>query len=343
MRTRSLSIPIALLLACLPATAEQRLSLHPDSSPKSRSDFIEAIDRYHETICTSVINFGEGMDRWLSNRFRDSTQPARTNRPPLVYDLERLAHAEGSQLILSPYFDLRDADGFSAGLRLRGKLELPRVSDRLDLVFDSDYNEGDLTPEIKEANRARIGNDERGAAGLRLRLSDDLKFRPSLELGLKFKPDPLPRIGLRLRLAHENGTFTTRFIQRFFWEGKNGWGERSSLDFEKSVRDEYLVRLNTSILWTETSEGVQAGETLQLYRFLSNRRAVGLKFGVYGPVEPSVHVETYSARVSWRQRMHHNWLFIKVEPGFDWPHDRDYKTTPVVQVVMDIIFGDWVD
>ncbi len=339
MRLRLSFFFVCLLGAAHLAAAEPAAA--PEAKPPYR--FIDTIDRYHEAVCCFVINASEGADTWLASRFRDSSQPARPERPRLVYDTAMLPYETGSQLILSPYITERKTDGIAAGLRVSGKLQLPRLSERVDLVFDSDYDEGDLTPEIRSADRTKKSSDERGIANLRLRLSDNLKVRPSLELGLKFKPDPRPRIGFRLKIVHENELFTTRFVQRVFWETHDGWGERSSFDVERMIRDEYLVRLNTSVLWSETSNGVRGGETFQFYRFLSNRRAFGTKLGMYGTLEPSVHIETYSARVSWRQRMHRDWLFIKIEPGFDWPHNRDYKITPTIEVMLDIVFGDWMD
>lgn len=341
--TRTIGL-CAFLFVDWTARAENRPAPVSPSVPRPEpNSFIDAIDRYHDAACSYVLGFGEGMDGWLAKRFRDPTRPAKEDHPPLVYDLDQLVNADGSRIVVSPIIDFREADGASLGLKVSGKLKLPRLSERLDLVFDSDYDETDLTPELTKARDVGLRSGDDGAASLRLRLDDNLKIKPSIEAGLKFKPEPVPRIGLKLRLANKNPEFTTRATQTFFWEREDGWGERTTFDVERGAKDEYLARLGTSLLWSEGSDGVRAGQTLQLYRFLSHRRAMGVKFGVYGPLEPSAYIETYSARLAWRQRVHRDWLFLEIEPGIDWPRDRDYEATPLVQVKLDIIFGDWVE
>ncbi|HMP76650.1 MAG TPA: hypothetical protein PKE12_10180 [Kiritimatiellia bacterium] len=313
------------------------------SRPKPDRSILDTLDRYHAAACSYVIGFGHGMDGWLSTRFRDPETRRRTQATTLLSTPEQLENVDGSRIILSPILEHRDGDGFQFGLKAKGRLHLPQLSERIELLFDSDFDDSDVTPAVSRANDTGLRSGDAGAATLRLRLSDDVKFKPSVEAGLKFKPEPVPRLGLRGRLTHRGDYLTTRFTQTFFWETEDGFGERSSLDFEQSRRNEFLRRLSTSVLWSEGSDGVRGGQTLQLYRFLSNRRAIGLKLGVEGPLEPSAHVETYSARVSYRQRVHRDWLFIEFEPGFDWPRDEDYDAIAVFRVKFDIVIGDWFE
>jgi len=306
-------------------------------------EFLDALDRYHEAASSYVIGFGEGMDGWLSNRFRDPETRGRTRQIPLVYDPQLLDDIDGSRVILSPIFDFREKQGLSPGLKAKGRLRFPQLSERIDLIFDSDFDDTDVTPAVARANDTGLRSGDAGAATLRLRLPDEFKFRTSIEAGLKFKPEPVPRLGVRLRLSKNGDWFNSRFTQTFFWETEDGWGERSSLDFEQIKPNAYLRRLSTSVLWSEGTDGVRGGQTLQLYRFLSNRRAIGLKLGVEGPLEPSVHVERYSTRVSWRQKVHRDWMFIEFEPGIDWPRDEDYEAVAVFRVKLDIVIGDWLE
>jgi hypothetical protein len=311
------------------------------SEPRRERPILDTLDDYHDYISSRVLGFGAGMDGWLSKRLRDPKERADPPPAPPVYDRNNMDEIEASRLILSPIVTFRDGDGLRVGMQSRGKLHLPQVSERLDLIFDSDDGESRTTPGLADVNDVGFREGPSGSAKLRLRLYDDLKFRSSVEAGLKFKPEPVPRLGVRLRLSAHRDSFTARWTQTFFWETEDGFGQRSVIDLDQGEPGRYLRRLSTSILWSEGSDGVRGGQTLQLYKYLSARRVLGVKFGVDGPLEPSAHVETYSVRALWRQRLHREWLFIEIEPGVEWPRERDYDTTPLVRVKLDIIFGDW--
>jgi hypothetical protein len=313
------------------------------SAPRVERSWLDAIDRLHDTACSYIVSWGEGMDGWLADRLRDPRGPRDANRPPLVFEESQAEESEGSRIILTPTFEAREYEGVSLGLKFRAKLSLPRVSRRVDLLFDSDIDDTDLTPNIGRAGDIGQRTPDQGSATLRLRLDDVYKFKTSLDTGLKFKPEPVPRVGLRGRLTHRSTNIAARLTQTFFWDGDEGWGERTTLDLEQSRKDRYIRRSTTSIRWSEGSDGVQGGQTLQFYKFLSRRRAVGFSIAAYGPLEPSAHVDTYSLRGSWRQRIHRDWLFVEIEPGVDWPRDRDYQEVFLIRVKFDIVIGDWIE
>ncbi len=313
------------------------------STPRPDRRWIDTIDRYHEAACGYVVSWGEGMDGWLADRLRDPRQSSDGNQPPLVYEPAQAEESEGSRVILTPVVEAREHSGPSVGLKLRAKLSLPRVSERVDLIFDSDFDDSDLTPNISRAGDVGQRTPDQGAATVRLRLNDVYKFKTSIDTGLKFKPEPVPRIGLRGRLTRPSTNLLARYTQIFFWDGKERLGLRSTLDLEQSKKNVYLRRSSTSIRWSEGSDGVRGGQTFQFYRFLSERRAIGLSIGAFGPLEPSAHVETYSARLSWRRRIHRDWLFMEIETGVDWPRERDYQEVYLARVKFDIVIGDWIE
>lgn len=331
------------LLAAGSATSARAGDILEPSRPDSEKKFINTVDRYHEAASSYVVGLGEGMDGWLDKKLQSPNAPSPDYRTPLLYDAEHLAHAEGSQIILSPTFTRSETRGTVLGLRTRGRLALPRVSDRLDLVFDSDRDDKDLTPDVMNANDTGINSGADAQASLRYVLSKRMRLKPSLEAGLKFKPAPVPKLGLRLRLEHGEPSFTSRLTQKFYWESDDGFGERTTFDFEHGEKNNYLHRLSTAVLWAESSDGVQIGQTLQLYKFLSKRRAAGIKMGWHGPLEPHAYVEEYSAHLYWRQRMHRNWLYLSAEPGLDWPKENGFKTSLFVQVAIEIVIGDWIE
>lgn len=330
----------AVLLAC--AISANALEL---TWPPAKHPWAERIDRAHDAACRLVLNWTEGVDSWLVARFdsRNTTADCPNGEPPLVYRSTDAVEKEGSRIILSPVFDVRDYEGFSLGLKARARLKLPQLSRRLSLIFDSDYDDRDLTPDIAKSQDVGLRSGDRTAANLQYEFEDRWLFKTRLEAGLKFRPEPVPRIGVRGRLSRKVGPATSRFTQTFFWDGDYGWGERSSLDFEKRKRDLYYANLNANVLWAENSDGVQGGSTFQIYRFLNRSRAYGFIAGAYGPLEPRAYVDMYSVRLSWRQKLFRDWLFLEIAPGFDWPEKHDLKQVAIFQIKFDIVIGDWTE
>lgn len=290
-----------------------------------------------------MIEWGDNLDSWLSDRLKPADQPEQSSpqQPPLLRTGREEFDIRGSRIILTPTIEAQDSQGLSVGLKLRARIELPRVSKRIKLIFDSDYDETDLTPEIVRQRDVGLRGDEQPTANLEVDLPPIWKFKMAGETGLKFKPEPQPRFGLRGRLSRTEGEFELKLTQKFFWEGDEGFGERTTLALEQCRKGVFLRRLSTSVLWSESSDGVQGGSTLQMFRYLGGSRALGVSFGANGPLEPEAHVETYSARISFKRRVHRDWLFFEVEPGIDWEREHSFKPTYIVRAKFDLIFGDW--
>ena len=334
-------------LAMASLAAAQAPLIEP-SSPRpevatNRPTISQRIDRKHAAISSYVIGFGEGMDAWISRPFRDRprTQHARVDR--FLNDPRAVEDAPASRVKVTPTFTVRESKGVDVGVRVNGKLRLPRVADRLELIFDSEYDDAEVDNEVRREQRPQITGDQDGAAALRYYLRETLNFKASIDAGLKFKPEPVPRLSLRLRGYHHFEELTTRLGQSFFWETQDGFGTRTQFDLEQQTPQVDLRRLTTGLLWSESSDGVQASEYLSYFRFLTRRRVMGGRVGLSGHLEPHAQTDNYTARLVYRQRVHRDWLFLEIEPGLDWPRDRDFDTTPFVNVKLDIIFGDWED
>ncbi|HAS83157.1 MAG TPA: hypothetical protein DCS43_10920, partial [Verrucomicrobia bacterium] len=71
----------------------------------------------------------------------------------------------------------------------------------------------------------------------------------------------------------------------------------------------------------------------------SSRRSAAIKLGVRGYTHPSLVTDQYLVRVSYRKRVHRDWLFLEIEPGLDFFREDDFKTTPLINIHLDIVIG----
>ena len=308
-------------------------------TPFSLGDFI---DRHHAALCGQVMDFGESMDAWLAESFRKpKPQPAYVRVDKFISDKRLEEDNEKSRIRVTPGLKLRDAEGLDFTLRVNGKLRLPRFEDRVDLIFSSIDEDESVLGELDRQQTVRGKNDGEGTASVRYYIKNTLNFKVSTDAGLRFRPEPDPRFNLRFRLHHDFDHLTTRFTQTFFWEAHDGFGEKSQFDLDQQKLSSYLSRLSATILWSEDSDGVETGYSYSYYRYLLNRRVVGTRVGVASVLEPSARIENYTARLIYRQSVHRDWIYMEVEPGVEFPRDREFQATGFLNIKFDIIFGDW--
>lgn len=330
------------LLAAAEGPADGTAPAAGEPANTNASSWVQGIDRKHSAISSYVIGFGEGMDALLSKPFREPVPKRRNgNVGKFINDPRLVEDTQGSRIKLSPSLRLRDAEGFDFGMHFNGKLRLPRFSDRLEFIVDSEFDDEVVQNDLRSDEAPRLQGDRDGIAALRYHLRETLNFKASIDAGLKFKPEPVPRLSLRLRGYHDHEYVTTRLTQTFFWETQDGFGTRTQFDLDQQELHDYLRRLTTTILWSEVSEGVEAGESFSHFKYLTKRRVIGGRIGVTGHLEPTAQVDVYTVRAVYRQRLHRDWLFMEIEPGVDWPRERDFKETPFINLKFDIIFGDW--
>lgn len=341
---------LSLLLFGTPGRAEEnttpRIAPSQPTTPArtNRLSFTEYIDRQHARLCDYVIDFGHSMDAALAESFRHPEPKPRNGRVDKFVSDRRLEDDNPeSRIKVTPSLKLRDSDGVDIHLRVNGKLRLPRFEDRVDLILSS-IDEGEsILDDLDRKQNLQSGRQGEGTASLRYHLKETLHFKSSVDAGLRFRPEPDPRLSLRLRLYHDFDHVTTRFTQTFFWEAHDGFGEKSQFDLDQQKARDYLRRLSTTVLWAEDSDGVEAGESFSYYKYLSGRRVIGTRIGVSGVLEPTARIENYTARLIYRKRVHRDWMFLELEPGVDFPRDRDFQATGFFNVKLDIIFGDWGD
>jgi len=344
--TRLVLAGLALGAPLLAGAEPLRIAPSVPHAPPSTNTFslTREVDEAHSAIGGYVAGFGRGMDAFLSAPFRDRVRGEKNGiAQKMIIDPAVADEANKSRVKVSPSVTARESDGVTLDVSFNAKLRLPRFSDRVELIVDSMSKEESVLDDLeRDRTTTRPENDDSdGAAAIRYYLKETLNYKASVTAGLKFRPEPVPGLGLRLRIYHDFEDFTTRLTQSMFYETEDGFGEKTQFDLDQQERQNYLRRLTTTVLWSEVSDGVAAGQSFSYYKYLTRRRVAGFRVGVTGHIEPEAEVDNYNGRVTYRQRIHRDWLYLEIEPGVDWPRERDFDATPYIKVKFDIIFGDF--
>ncbi|KGE03751.1 hypothetical protein [Pseudohaliea rubra] len=244
------------------------------------------------------------------------------------YNLEQAESLLRLQLV----DDWNSADGHDPKPRIRGKLQLPRISRRLDLVF-SDEDEDAAIP----------GDDEfREEVGLQYRVGDRGRNRFDFTLsantgGLK----PGVKFRNQAPWAEDLGY---RFIQRLQHESNEGVYATSQFDINYRQSDNAIWRWTQRVVYGEETEGAEWRSRLAMRRRLhaGSPRPVALEYfgSVDGVTDPENELRNYRLGFVLRRQLWRPYLFVELEPSYNWRlHPDDERRKGVLGVVLRLEFA----
>jgi hypothetical protein len=241
-----------------------------------------------------------------------------------------------------------DRDGFETRLRLRARLALPAMQNRLRLVFGRvDAREGVENTEEQggSALPSSFGNVEDDAWLLGLGYSK----QEGLEDGFDFGA------GIRIRTPvdpYTKGTYRHNFIfsdatalrarQTLFWRDSRGVGETTEVDLDHLLSPRLLLRWGNTATLAEDVERLEWTSALTAFQSLSERRALAYTGFVTGVVNTDVPVRDYGVEIRYRQRVLRKWLFLDARTSLTWPREtleEDREMNPGVSLGFEMYFG----
>jgi hypothetical protein len=244
---------------------------------------------------TYATDSAQELTLWMDDFFGDPS-----------YDLER---AE-SFLRLEFINDWDQEDGNDFKVRLRGQVQLPKISQRVHLVF-ADNDAGDLD-EDERAEEERIG--------LNYNVSDSDIARLDATLGFSsghLKP------GVRLRAEDSfSDLYSYRFTQRIQYEDGEGFFGTSLADLNRAVGENAAWRWSNRIVYGEKTDGVEWRTKFsfrQRYREDTTRPIAMSYFGaINGVTRQDAFTKNYKLGAIYRQQVYRDYLFLELEPAYNY-------------------------
>lgn len=280
------------------AKLEERRYLRPelpkqDEPYKPGEDEINWVDTSHAYATDQA----QALTEWMDDFFGDPN-----------YDLEQ---AE-SQLRVQWRNSWDEDDDYKSKIRLRGKLQLPKLSQRLNLVFNGE--DGDT---VVEDDRA---DDD--SAELLYNVNDVRRQR--LDLTLNLNTNGL-RPGARYRNKGPVGDseqYFYRYTQRLEWENDEGFYTTSQLNLDKVLDDTRLLRWSNRAIYGEETLGAEWRSIVSLsirkpQERNDNQRVISYYGAVEGFSDPSL-IENYRLGAVFRRNFYRKFLFFEVEPSYNF-------------------------
>lgn len=268
-------------------------ALASDAAPSGAGN--EGDINWVDTSHAYATDQAQALTEWMDDFFGDPN-----------YDLEQ---AE-SQLRIQWRNSWDEDDDYKTKVRLQGKLQLPKLSQRLNLVFNGE--DGDSVVDDERAD------DD--SAELLYNVNEVRRQRVDLTLNLNSS-------GLRPGIRYRNkGPFGDnnfyRFTQRLEWENDDGFYTTGQLNLDKVLDNTHLLRWSNRAIYGEETLGAEWRSIVSLSvrkppKENINQRVVSYYAGVEGFSDPSF-VENYRVGIVFRRNFYRKFLFFQVEPSYNY-------------------------
>ena len=217
-----------------------------------------------------------------------------------------------------------EREGTNFRVSLGGKVNLPQISKRLDLVFRGDDPADDIN-----------GREDLSQSPVALQLQvgkrEETRHRFDLTLGVGSGG---PKPGARYRYAIDfNDRNSLQFTERVQYEFDDGVISTSRLVLDHQLANDALLRSYSRVLWGEATDGVEASSSLQWIKFWQRRpptargtdeRGLMVYGEVSGQTEPYEYVSNYRVGFRYRRQTYRRYLFLEFEPSYNWRVDEPY-------------------
>ena len=207
---------------------------------------------------------------------------------------------------------LDEDDGVDTGVRLRGKIDVPRLDRRLSLVFSEENEEYE---EVVPDSAGR--NDD---VGLQFRLADRGSSRLWVSLGVNNSLDL--RTSLRYKHVRALGEdWRLQFGEKLYHKQEEGFGALTRVDLDYLIATDRMVRWTNQVDYGEETAGAEWGSRLSYQIRIDSRQALSYFTSVSGQTDPDYLTRGYGVGVRYRRNVLRPWMFVEVEPAHVWRRD----------------------
>ena len=274
------------------------------------SDEVASPELKSENVATAA---RERAERWVdsSHRFATDRTMALTRWVDSFFgDMDGDAEIAESRLRLKITADWDERLGTETRVSVGGKVNLPRLADRVDLVFRGD-DPDELVPGDED-------DPSQSQVGLQVMLDESASgnHRTDFTVGLS-GAGPKPGVKYRYKtLWGPNTSF--RFSQRAQYDFDDGGFATTKLDIDYALSRRSLIRTQNRVLYGKNSDGAEWSSNIGVVRqwAVENgfERAAYLYAGIRGHTEPDSYIENYQVGLRLRAQAIREFLFFELEP-----------------------------
>lgn len=229
--------------------------------------------------------------------------------------------------------------------KVRFRLDLPVLKERLRLVFESEPDQAKDLGERKlgsfPSSQTSTTNDDIYAS-FRYWIEAEKWTRLSFDNGVRVRarPDIFSRArGVRTWLMTDFWLF--RFSQELFWFESRGLGTQTQFDFERGLFDRFLFRKTIALDWSERDARYDLINQFSLFHNYTAVTALHYAIGMQSDHQRNQALaRKYFAHFTFRSRLYKDWLYYELNTGVEYAREYHFKANPFMTIRLEILFSD---
>lgn len=318
-----LSLCAAILV---PLIAHGEEFVGPPAPPSIADEMINAMDMQRDYVSQKFVNFVSGIDRF----FGDDRHYQEANDSVLQLDVVRMFGYTGEHRFV---------------LSARANVRLPIAEQKLHLLIETDPEQNTVSDSKQTQLQPQPANQQAApqglAAALRYVKAEAERWHLSADAGLKFrgfKTEPFVRT--RAGLEIPMGEWRAKLAETVFWFNSIGAGETTQLDFERTLSETVLLRATSNATWLHETQNFDMRQDLTAFHQLDERTALLYQASVIGVSKPHAQVTDYVLLMSYRYRLHREWMYFDISPQLHFPRERSFRASPLLSMRLEILFDE---
>lgn len=295
----------------------------------------EPVDAEQELPQPATIDLLHGM---ITNRLKESVAWLDAYLGSERYEAE----TEENHVRIDTALFAEEHEGLGASFKLRGKLNLPRISSRLRLLVGADSDDdADLRNTESDTLREEVTKSDTRSFGLGLQYVFEATEASSFSAGAGLRVrsgEPFGLSEVRYRYTRAVHPWLVSFTQRVQWLTSDGFVVPSEIALDRLINDDFIFHSALGGTWFEEERGYFYNADISLFQRLSEKRTLQYQWINEFRTEPSNRLEETTLRLQYRQQILREWLRINLAPQVSFPREHDFEPTPGILVGFEISF-----
>lgn len=222
-----------------------------------------------------------------------------------------------TRLRLSVTTSFRETQSPTTNFHLHGKVVLPRISRRIQLIISGDDEERD----------SYADGDESGSVASRYLIKQTDKSRINFDAGFRGGINS-PRFFTKLeyRYQREIAPWLSRLNPKLLWDTDDGLQATILFDLERKLSESTYFRNRTVPGWYENTDGYRLDQDFVFFIRLSNHEYLAFDWLNDFVTKPESQLEISRLRVRYRRPIWQDKLFFEISTGMRFEEKFDYES-----------------
>lgn len=263
------------------------------------------------------------------------------NRLDSFFATERADDEFGrSRIRIRSRFEIRERAVSDLNNTYRINLRLPHLEEK----FKYDYYQDDAEKMKKEQKAERAKKAEQKIEDERRLLEKDKInegwiFNSDIGVSAAIPPKLITRA--RVRKNNVTGTLIHRFSEQLTYiTDESGLVEETRVDSDHIYSEDFVFRFVNYKRWQVLKKDFNTDHGPTFLHRVSENNAFVYGFTMQTIIKNGIWYTTnYRLSVNYRRNLYHQWIYLDVIPGLDFPKEWSFRRTPFVILQLEVLFG----